>query len=84
MSMQMGIGWPTSRTARNGNCPECRLARGRLEVRDPLTIDGIDFWRLTCSYCGYTQLFDSSVIRSTPYGGPEEEILPDDTWPTSS
>ncbi len=67
--MAMSLRWPASRSKRSGNCPECRCGEGKLEPRGALTLDGVEFYRVTCDCCGYTTLYDMSVARSTPYRG---------------
>lgn len=47
-------------------------------MRGTVTVGDTGFYRVTCDYCGYTMLYDVSVIQTTPYRGNETEILPGD------
>ncbi len=74
--------YPGSRVSLSADCKMCRSVRGWYEQRNVLTLKGstgkdVKLLQLTCSYCGHTLLFDLSKVRTTPYQGDGEEVIPD-------
>ncbi len=74
--------YPGSRISSSGQCKLCRGTYGDLINHGLLTLTGSDgkevrLMRISCNYCGYTMLFDVSVVENTPYRGEGEEIIPD-------
>lgn len=65
------------------NCPICKLHDGRLSVRGKVTVtvtdadsQPVELLRVACKVCGYTILFDSTVMSSSPYAGDDGELPP--------
>lgn len=76
------ITYPFSRISSSGQCTMCRGFPGSFQDRGLVklqTSDGeeINLLRWTCGYCGYTMLFDPSVVKQTPYRGEGTEEVPD-------
>jgi len=74
--------YPWSRISMR-NCPQCKTHRGHLAVRGATTVDNaagekLELLRVTCDYCGYTLLFDASVMTTAPYEDGDEELPPTD------
>ena len=72
--------YPWSRIATK-NCPHCRVHLGRLDVRGVVEVgDGVGgtmrLLRLGCDGCGFTMLFDATVVVSAPYTEGQEELPP--------
>lgn len=74
----MTLIWPTSRSKRSLDCGECRGHPGKRERKSNVVIGDVEFYRLTCNYCGHTTLYDKATIQSVPYRGEGDEELPDD------
>lgn len=78
----MNYQYPGSRVSMSVDCKMCRSGYGRYEQRNVLTIKSstgkdVKLLQLTCNYCGHTLLFDFTVVRTAPYQGDGEEVVPD-------
>jgi hypothetical protein len=78
----MSYQYPYSRVKISGDCEMCRIGHGCYQQRNVLTLQGltgkeVKLLQLTCNYCGHTLLFDFSVVRTVPYQGDGNEVLPD-------
>ena len=64
------------------NCPQCKTQHGKLGVRGIVKVQDtsageLELIRLACDRCGFTMLFDQSVMATSPYDGGDDELPPE-------